>query len=134
MKIVIKIVVLLLLFIGTSKLSAQQDDQVIKQVHKAMKEANAKNLATFFHSTVDLEVDETDGNFSKNQAEMIIREFFSKNPVKTCTIKHQGSSNDGSKYIIGLYTSKSNTGYRVYILLKRSDAGLRINQMQFEED
>jgi len=134
MKIVQKIVVLLVLFAGTEMVYAQQDDQVIEQVHKAMKETNSKNLASFFHTTVDLEVSNTDGNFSKNQAEMIIQEFFSQNPVKSFTIKHQGSSNDGSKYIIGLYTSKNNTGYRVYILLKRSDAGLRINQMQFDED
>jgi len=125
---------ILLFFAAPGQLQAQQGDQVISSIHNAIKTASADGLAAFFHTTVDLELGDTDGNFSKNQAEMIVKDFFAKNPVKSFTVKHQGSSDDGSKYSIGLYVSKSNQEFRVYILLKQSPDGLRINQLQFEEE
>lgn len=112
---------------------AQQAESVIGQVNKAMKAADAKNVALHFYSTIDLEVGDTDGNFSSDQAEVILQDFFSKNPVSSYTVKHKGSSDDGSKYIIGSYVS-GNKDFRVYILLKQSEDGLKINQLQFEEE
>ena len=113
---------------------AQQNNPVIAQVHKAIREADATTLASYFNSTIDLELGDTDGNFSRKQAEMIVRDFFSREPAKSFTIKHQGASDDGSKYSIGAYVTKAGKEYRVYILLKESDEGLRVNQLQFEED
>ena len=73
------------------------------------------------------------GSYSKTQAEIIIRDFFKNIPVKSFTLNHQGSSDDGSKYIIGTYKTSS-TEYRVYILLKKLKDKLLIHQLQFEED
>ena len=134
MKSALKKLLLLLFLAGPCGLYAQQESQVIDKVHKSIREGNSTSLSSMFHTTVDLELGDTDGNFSDNQAEMIIKDFFAKNPVKSYTIKHQGSSDDGSKYSIGLYQSTGNRKYRVYILLKKQDAGLRINQLQFEEE
>lgn len=125
---------ILIFLAATGILSAQEGEQAISRIHNAIKAGSADGLAAFFHSTVDLELGDTDGNFSRNQAEMIVRDFFTKNPVKAFTVKHQGSSDDGSKYSIGLYVSKSNEEFRVYILLKQSAEGLRINQLQFEKE
>lgn len=134
MKIFVSIAAFLIIIMAGVPGYTQQDDQVINQVNSAMKAADSKKIASYFHSTIDLEVGETDGNFSNKQAEIILKDFLDKNPVKSYTIKHKGSSDDGSKYIIGAYTSSNNTVYRVYILLKRADAKLKINQLQFEED
>ena len=122
-----------LLIISGSAFS-QQANPVISKVHEAIRSGNAGTLATYFHSTVDLEVDGTDGSYSKGQAEMIIKDFFTGHPVKSYVIKHQGSSDDGSKYSIGSYITKTNQEFRVYILLKQTGSGLLVNQIQFEED
>ena len=127
-------ILLSFLLMGSGPLMAQQSNPVIAQVHKAIREANATALSTYFHSTIDLELGDTDGNFSRKQAEMIVRDFFSREPVKSFTIKHQGASDDGSKYSIGAYVTKAGKEFRVYILLKKSDEGMRVNQLQFEED
>ena len=113
---------------------AQQENQVLGKVHDAIRTGDASGLSSWFHTTVDLELGDTDGNFSRNQAEMILKDFFTRNPVKSFTVKHQGSSDDGSKYSIGHYIAKNGQEYRVYVLLKQSEGGLRINQLQFEED
>lgn len=134
MKSALNKLLLLLFLTGPCWIYAQQESQVIDKVHKSIREGNSASLASMFHTTVDLELGDTDGNYSKSQAEIILKDFFTKNPVKSYTIKHQGSSDDGSKYIIGLYLSTGNLEFRVYVLLKKQEEGLRINQLQFEED
>ncbi len=130
----LKIISVLITFILFQNGFSQQQEQAISGITDAIKNTSSKKLATFFESTIDLEVNDTDGSFSKKQAEVIVSDFFEKNPVQSFTVKHKGSSNDGSKYIIGSYISKSKIEFRVYVLLKKSDAGLMINQLQFEKD
>ncbi len=126
--------ILLLLSLAFPAAMAQQESPMISQVHEAIRQGNAAALSNFFHSRIDLELTGTDGNFSKDQAEMIMKDFFRKHPVKSYTIRHKGSSDDGSKYSIGLYESAEGSRFRVYVLLKQEDEGLRVHQLQFEED
>ena len=111
-----------------------QSDDISNKINAALKIADASKLAVYFNTTIDLQVEKTDGNFSKNQAEVIMQEFFKKSPIKSYTSNHLGSSNDGSNYIIGTYTSTTNKKFRVYILLKNRNGQLLINQLQFEEE
>ena len=115
------------------QMNAQTTD-ITTKINTALKSADAAKLANCFNSTIDLELNNTDGNFSKDQAEIIVKEFFKKCPVQSYKSNHLGSSNDGSKYIIGTYTSTNNKTYRVYILLKNKNDQLLINQLQFEEE
>lgn len=134
MQVLKKFSLIFFVLVFLAPLSSRQQENVIDQVNKAMKAADAGKVASFFNTTVDLEVGGTDGNFSDKQAEMILKDFFTGNPPMSYTVKHQGSSDDGSKYTIGSYKSANKIVYRVYILLKKSDSGLKINQLQFEED
>jgi len=117
-----------------SNLTAQENNQVISKITSAIKSSDASALAGYFNSTIDLEAGGSDGNYSKKQAEMIIRDFFKNTPVKSYTSNHNGSSNDGSKYMIGTYISTNGKSFRVYILLKKAENNLLINQLQFDEE
>ncbi len=108
-------------------------NDVVNDVANAIELMDAKKLAEFFNSTIDLEIGETDGNYSKTQAEMIVRDFFKNFPLTSFAVNHQGSSNDGSKYFIGTYKT-STQEYRVYVLLKKQDDQLLIHQLQFEQE
>lgn len=107
---------------------------VSNSIIASIQKADAAALAGYFNSTVDLEIGNTDGNFSKKQAEVIVRDFFGKNPVQSFSVNHKGSSDDGSEYMIGSYANKSGKKYRVYILIKKLDNKYLITQLQFEED
>jgi hypothetical protein len=115
-------------------LIAQENSQAISKITSAIKSSDATALAGYFNTTIDLEAGDSDGNFSKKQAEMIMRDFFKKAPVKSYTTNHNGSSNDGSKYMIGTYKSTNGKSFRVYILLKKAGNNLLINQLQFDEE
>ena len=112
---------------------AQSDENIVDKISTAIKAADAKKVAEYFYSTINLEVGEVDGSYSKKQAEMILEDFFKKEPVKSFVIKHKGSSNNGSKYAIGNYKSESKE-FRVYFLLKKEKNSLLLHQLQFEEE
>lgn len=108
-------------------------ENAIKDISDAIVKMDAKKLAEYFGSTVDLEMNQLNENYSKSQAEIILRDFFKNNPVTSFTINHQGDSDDGSKFFIGTY--KTNTkSYRVYGLLKKEADKLVIRQLQFDSE
>lgn len=130
-----KLIILFIILFSITYLPvhSQNGDNIVNKIAKAIKAADAKQVAEYFYSTINLEVGEVDGSYSKKQAEMILSDFFKKEPIKSFEIKHQGSSNDGSKYAIGSYQSESKE-YRVYFLLKKEDEALLLHQLQFKED
>ena len=114
--------------------SIGQVASVSNSIISSIQNADATGLAGYFNSTVDLEIGNTDGNFSKKQAEVIVRDFFEKNPAQSFTVNHKGSSDDGSEYMIGSYVNKPGKKYRVYILLKKLENKYLVTQLQIEED
>lgn len=129
------LIILVITFFSLAVLPAKlhAGDDIIDKISAALKSADASKVSEYFYSTINLEVGEIDGSYSKKQAEMIVSDFFKKEPIKSFEIKHQGSSDDGSKYIIGNYKTVAKE-YRVYILLKKQNDTFLIHHLQFEND
>ncbi|MSQ79538.1 MAG: DUF4783 domain-containing protein [Flavobacteriaceae bacterium] len=106
-------------------LQAQTDafDDIAKQI----KAGSAAGLSGHFNSSLELSIGDNDEAYSKSQAEMIAKDFFTKNPPKNFTINHKGSSGASTRYANGVYES-STGNFKVYILIK----GNVINELRFE--
>lgn len=128
-----KILMVLLVSIFVIPLVAQSFDGALKQMNKAISDGNYASLSDLFSDSVDLTVRNTDGVFSKAQAKGVLKSFFENDKPKSFQIKHQGSSNDGTVYAIGLYVSNKGS-YRVYALFKEKQGSAKIVQLQIEED
>lgn len=121
-------VLIFLILIVTMSVSAQDMNGKISQ---AIKSSNPTELSKYFNNSIDLTIPGSEGTYSKVQAEQIIKSFFTKYPPVSFTINHKGSSNDGSVYAIGTYTSSSIT-FRTYYLTKSIGGQLLIHQLKFE--
>jgi hypothetical protein len=109
------------------------NDDITSAVAAAIRSGDANRLASFFSASIDLTAPGVDGTYSKSQAEMIVKNFFSKYPPQSFTIKQQGSSGEGSKFAIGLLSTTSGD-FRTYFLIKTSGGQQLIHQLQFEEE
>jgi len=109
------------------------DDDVTNSIVVAITAGDAKKLATYFNSTVDLTVPASDGTYSKSQAEMIVKNFFTQYPPVSFKINQQGSSNEGSQFSIGTLITKTSK-FRTYFLLKKVNGVMLIHQLQFETE
>ena len=114
-------------------MAQENNTNTISEITQAFKQANENKLAVYFNSTIDLEIPGTDGTYSKKQSVVIMHDFFKKFKVNSFVLNHEGSSNDGSKYMIGTYKSGEKE-LRLYILMKNKGGKLLIHQLQLEEE
>lgn len=128
----ITIALLLICSLFATTVRAQKDitgDEILS----SLKKGDAKSLGTWFNSSLDLEMPGNEGTYSKAQAEVIIDRFFRDNPSEGAEYIHSGSSDNGSKYYIGIYKCED-IQFRFYLLLKKVSGKMLIHQVQFEED
>lgn len=103
----------------------------IESIATALRSGSAKELIKFCVPRVEIEIEGQKANYSKSQAEAVLRDFFNKNSARGFRYVHQGSSpEDGLKYAIGNYSSDG-TDYRVYMLLKSEDTSYFIDTISF---
>ncbi|MEP2027012.1 MAG: DUF4783 domain-containing protein [Reichenbachiella sp.] len=103
------------------------------QVRLALNAGSAKELIKYFNEVTELKIDDSGANYSKIQAESVLREFFQQNQVENFEYIHKGSSPEGLKYNIGMYNAKSNT-FRVVILLKEVKGQYVVDTMNFNRE
>lgn len=101
-------------------------------VSKALNEGDSKKLAGYFYEKVELSILEEEENYSRIQAEQVIKKFFSKYPVVNYETVHMGNAKDGSAFEIGSLVTKSAT-FRTYFLLKGNGKAQKIHQFRIEE-
>ncbi|MBN3034150.1 MAG: DUF4783 domain-containing protein [Bacteroidales bacterium] len=126
-------IILLSLTVAGHLNTIAQEESVVEQIANTFRSNDSRELSGFFSEAVDMEIPGSEGAYSKTQAEMIIKDFFTVHPCSAFQVNHQGTSQDGSRYFIGTYTS-SGVQFRVYGLLKTISGKLLIQQLQIEED
>jgi hypothetical protein len=132
MKRTIPLVVILCLLKVYSGYSQQVN--VNDGIISAIKAGNSKELAKYFNSNIELIILDKEGVYSKPQAELILKDFFSKNvPTQDRFLKLHEGGKDASKYVIGtLITTKGR--YRVYYVMKNLNNELSIHNFRIEDE
>jgi hypothetical protein len=102
----------------------------IDEVVAAMKAGNSVLLAKYFDNVVDISMPDKSNSYSKSQAEMVIKDFFTSNPVKSFEIIHKGE-NAGSQFCIGTLQTKNGT-FRTTIFMKKKGDIQVLQELRFE--
>ncbi|MCW3093890.1 MAG: hypothetical protein JWP81_4959 [Ferruginibacter sp.] len=102
----------------------------IDDVIAAMKTGNASTVAKFFDNSVEISMPDKSNSYSKSQAELVLKDFFASNPVKSFEIIHKGE-NAGSQYCIGTLQTKSGA-YRTTIFMKQKGERQVLQELRFE--
>jgi hypothetical protein len=104
----------------------------IDEVLAALKSGNASQLAKYFDSRVDISLPNKSDNFSRNQAEMILKDFFASNEVKSFQVKHKGENN-GSQFCIGVLQTK-NGNFRTKLYMKQKGDQQVVQEIAFQAE
>ena len=102
----------------------------IDEVISAMKAGNAAEIAKFFDNTVEINMPEKSNSYSRSQAELVLKDFFSSHAVKSFTVIHKGE-NSGSQFCIGTLVTKSGS-YRTTIFMKQKGDKQLLQGITFE--
>ncbi len=104
---------------------------ILDNIGMAIRSGNSASVAQYFDSTVDLTILEKESIYSRQQAQMVLQDFFAKNPVSSFNIIHRGSSAQGSTYGIGNLVAGGQS-FRVYYFVKQKNESYLIQEMRFE--
>jgi Domain of unknown function (DUF4783) len=98
----------------------------------AIRLGNAGELSRYLDSRVDICLPEKSDTYSKIQAEMIIRDFFSTNGVRNFLVKKKQSGN-GSEFCVGVLQTR-NGDYRTTLFIKQKGDRQLLQELRFQVD
>ncbi len=125
------IIGIFLFFSLSQHVSAQSE--VINDLRAALKAGSSKELVKNFNNTVELNFEGEKSNYSRSQAELVLKEFFKKYPPTDFQYIHQGASKQGLTYVIGKYTFE-NGSFRVLILIKKFEENYLVDSIDFSRE
>jgi hypothetical protein len=102
-----------------------------EDVVTAIKQGDAGNLSRYLDNTVEINMAGRSTSYSKAQAEIILKDFFSKNQVKSFELLHQGEAGGGSRYGIGNMVTGGGS-FRTSFFLQKKGSSLVLNELRFE--
>lgn len=105
-------------------------DYNIDDIALAMRSGNINQLARYLDTRVDISLPEKSDTYSKSQAELIIRDFFSTNVVRNFLVKHKGE-NSGLEFCIGVLQTR-NGDYRTTLFIKQKGDRLLLQELRFQ--
>jgi len=102
----------------------------IDEVIGALRSGNSTELSRFFDDNIELTLPDKSDNYSKAQAQLIVKDFFSNNGVKGFDLKHKGDAPDGH-YCIGTLQTSSGS-FRTHVLMKTKNGKEVVREIRFQ--
>jgi len=107
-------------------------NDVIDDIAACVRGGNTKELSKYFSSTVSMTLLNDEGIYSRVQAEIILRDFFSKNAPTSVKIAHRLDSNPNFRYVVlNLETAKDT--FRVSYKLTNNDNTFQVTEFRVEQ-
>ncbi len=122
---------LVILLLSFQSVAFGQTNNFHQALIRATQNGDASTLAGYFNDNIELVLPGKSGVYSRNQAEMVVRDFFASADPQEFKIIHEGNRENAS-FVIGSLTGKSET-YRIYFLTKNNDKKLVIHQLRIEK-
>lgn len=125
------LIFLLLLLSGFNV--AGQTVEIPKGITEALKSGNSNMLSQYFNDNLELALPAVkDDIYSKQQAELIIRDFFTKHVPTAFSILHQGGPAE-SQFAVGTLSTEDGS-FRVTMLIKITEGKQLIHQIRLEQE
>jgi Domain of unknown function (DUF4783) len=102
----------------------------IDAVIGALRSGNATELSGYFDENVELTLPDQSDSYSKAQAVLILKDFFSNNGVKSFEVKHKGD-NGGGQFCIGTLQTKSGN-FRTTVFMKVKNNKDLVKEIRFQ--
>ena len=119
-------VTVLLALSGAVKAQSAQED-----VTNGVRTGNVALIAPYFDNVVPITMNNTLSTYSRTQAEMILKDFFTRNMPKELMVANSGTSNN-AKFVIGELMTTTGK-YSVYILLKEKEHVFYLQELRLNK-
>ena len=96
----------------------------------ALRSGNAQELSKYVDDNIEISLPDKSDNYSRAQAIMVLKDFFSNNGVTGFDVQHKGE-NGGGQYCIGTLKTKSGN-YRTTVFMKTKNDKQVVKEIRFQ--
>ncbi len=134
MKNLSRISIFLGLLFFVSAAHAQNDSDILTNVEAALQASSSKELSKHLHNKVEIKLNGERKNYSINQAEIMLKDFFQEYPGEGFEFIHEGNNSSGGiLYAIGTFSSNSGK-HRVVVRAKMFNSAYKVYRLEFTKE
>jgi len=119
-----------LIFVFTAFITFSAFDITVDEILGAIKKGDAIRISRHFDNLVEITLNDKSRSYSRTQAEVVLKDFFSNHNVRSFTIIHRVNSNNG-EYCVGTLNT-SGGEYRTTILFRTKGDKKLVQELRFE--
>lgn len=105
-------------------------DVTVDEIFGAIRKGDAVKISRHFDNLVEITVAERSCSYSRTQAEVVLRDFFSTHNVRNFTMLHKANSNNADYYVGKLSTARGE--FRTTVLVKTRGEKRVVQELRFE--
>jgi len=102
------------------------------KLEQAFEQNNADVIVSLSKDKVLINIQGTEGAYSKSQATLVLKDFFNKKPGNSFDFMFKGEESSDGSFAIGNYTSKSEK-FRVTVHFKKLSGEYKIESLSIEK-
>ena len=102
----------------------------IDAVIGALRSGSANDLSNYLDDKVELTMPDQSDSYSKAQAVLILKDFFSSNDVKSFEVKHKGDGG-GGQFCVGTLLTRSGN-FRTTVFMKVKNNKEVVKEIRFQ--
>lgn len=107
-----------------------EEKRSIESIVSALNQGSSSNLSQYFDSSITLNINGQQGSYSKNQAEVVLRGFFKKNPPQSFSVVYKNENNASFSSYVGEYQSIASS-YKVFIKVSFHEDQFKLYSLEF---
>lgn len=113
---------------------AQATRNPLEDMVNAFKTNRVSDMVKYFDNLVPITINNSQSIYSRNQAEIVLRDFFEKNSPKDFEVLDNGSPDNTSKFLIGDFTPPNGVRYNVYVLMRLKDGNFILQEIRINKE
>ena len=102
----------------------------IDPILSAIESGSSSDLARYFNPSISLNINGQQGDYSKTQAELVLREFFKKNPPIDFSLIFKNETTSTHRTYVGEYSGGSGR-FKVFIKASQVEDSLKVYSLDF---
>ncbi len=123
-----------IILIAMSISNSFAQSEFVDDVTMAFKSADQRLLSKYFANKIEITLLDQSNVFSKSQAELVMKDFFSKyDPIDFQILYKNNPTNDAARFAIGQLETRTGR-FRIYFILKSSENNIYLQEMRFEQE
>lgn len=133
MKKVYRYLCVVLLLAGGIRVSGYAQGTPVQAINGAIRTGDVPGIVRYMDNVMEITINNSQSTCSRAQAEMVLRDFFTKNEPRGFDADHNGNNGQNNTIFSIGYLNTSNGRFRVYILLKQQQGNYLLQEIRVEK-